>query len=103
MNPRGRTGVTNRGTLGKWGPNHAGDAIVTRYNLSLPHRPLRICGDQEARDGPLGDAGWDGRPRRDCYGDATKEFREEAANLPRSEQMRVNAVLTRCLRPRMEG
>lgn len=27
LNPRGRTGMCNRGKLGKWGPNHAGDAV----------------------------------------------------------------------------
>jgi len=30
-NPIGRTGVTGRGLLGKWGPNHAADPIVTRW------------------------------------------------------------------------
>jgi hypothetical protein len=30
-NPMGRTGMTGRGLLGRWGPNHAGDPIVTRY------------------------------------------------------------------------
>lgn len=29
-NPRGRTGMCERGLLGKWGPNHAADPIVTR-------------------------------------------------------------------------
>jgi ADP-ribose pyrophosphatase len=29
-NPRGRTGTTGRGLLGKWGPNHAADPIVLR-------------------------------------------------------------------------
>ena len=29
-NPVGRTGLKGRGTLGKWGPNHAADPIVTR-------------------------------------------------------------------------
>ena len=29
-NPAGRTGLTGRGLLGKWGPNHAADPIVTR-------------------------------------------------------------------------
>ena len=42
LNPRGRTGLTNRGSLGKWGPNHAGDAIVTRYNHALPDAPLEF-------------------------------------------------------------
>lgn len=29
-NPRGRTGIEGRGELGKWGPNHAADPIVTK-------------------------------------------------------------------------
>ena len=33
-NPIGRTGITGRGQLGKWGPNHAADPIVTRYDYS---------------------------------------------------------------------
>ena len=31
QNPIGRTGMIGRGLLGKWGPNHAADPIVTRY------------------------------------------------------------------------
>ncbi|KAJ7990020.1 hypothetical protein DPEC_G00310530 [Dallia pectoralis] len=31
INPRGRTGLTGRGLLGRWGPNHAADPIVTRW------------------------------------------------------------------------
>ncbi|KAL3858491.1 hypothetical protein ACJMK2_013079 [Sinanodonta woodiana] len=31
VNPRGRTGVKGRGSLGRWGPNHAADPIVTRW------------------------------------------------------------------------
>ena len=30
QNPVGRTGVVGRGVLGRWGPNHAGLAVVTR-------------------------------------------------------------------------
>ena len=33
-NPIGRTGMVGRGLLGRWGPNHAADPVVTRYNLS---------------------------------------------------------------------
>ena len=32
-NPVGRTGMVGRGLLGRWGPNHAADPIVTRYLL----------------------------------------------------------------------
>jgi len=31
LNIRGRTGLVGRGVLGKWGPNHAADPIVTRW------------------------------------------------------------------------
>ena len=31
LNPMGRTGLRGRGLLGKWGPNHAADPIVTRH------------------------------------------------------------------------
>nr|CAI5854490.1 unnamed protein product [Callosobruchus analis] len=33
LNPEGRTGLIGRGVLGKWGPNHAADPIVTRWKL----------------------------------------------------------------------
>lgn len=31
LNPIGRTGLKGRGFLGRWGPNHAADPIVTRW------------------------------------------------------------------------
>jgi ADP-ribose pyrophosphatase len=31
QNPVGRTGLIGRGHLGRWGPNHAADPIVTTY------------------------------------------------------------------------
>ena len=31
LNPIGRTGIIGRGLLGRWGPNHAADPIVTRW------------------------------------------------------------------------
>ncbi|XP_046894779.1 ADP-ribose pyrophosphatase, mitochondrial isoform X1 [Hypomesus transpacificus] len=31
LNPHGRTGLIERGLLGRWGPNHAADPIVTRW------------------------------------------------------------------------
>ena len=32
LNPKGRTGMTGRGALGKWGPNYAVDPLFTRWN-----------------------------------------------------------------------
>lgn len=31
LNPIGRTGISGRGVLGRWGPNHAADPVVTRW------------------------------------------------------------------------
>lgn len=32
LNPRGRTGLSGRGQLYLWGPNHAADFLLTRFN-----------------------------------------------------------------------
>ncbi|KAK8743997.1 hypothetical protein OTU49_000953, partial [Cherax quadricarinatus] len=32
-NMHGRTGIAGRGALGRWGPNHAADPIVTRWKI----------------------------------------------------------------------
>ncbi|XP_067911371.1 ADP-ribose pyrophosphatase, mitochondrial-like isoform X1 [Heterodontus francisci] len=34
-NPCGRTGLKGRGLLGRWGPNHAADPIVTRWKREV--------------------------------------------------------------------
>ncbi|CAF1110977.1 unnamed protein product [Rotaria sordida] len=43
-NPIGRTGMTGRGRLYHWGPNHAGDPVVTRWkrdeNGSIVYRQI---------------------------------------------------------------
>lgn len=31
INPFGRTGLRGRGLLGRWGPNHAADPIVSKW------------------------------------------------------------------------
>ena len=42
VNPVGRTGISGRGLLGKWGPNHAADPVVTRYSTDRLF-PLKLC------------------------------------------------------------
>lgn len=32
LNPSGRTGIVGRGFLGRWGPNHAADSLLTRWS-----------------------------------------------------------------------
>jgi WD40 repeat protein/ADP-ribose pyrophosphatase YjhB (NUDIX family) len=41
LNPIGRTGMVGRGLLGKWGPNHAADPIVTRIIHGSQYRATR--------------------------------------------------------------
>ncbi|CAB0004633.1 unnamed protein product [Nesidiocoris tenuis] len=44
LNPLGRTGLRGRGILGKWGPNHAADPVVTRWKRNdvkeVVHHPI---------------------------------------------------------------
>ncbi|ESO02530.1 hypothetical protein HELRODRAFT_106700 [Helobdella robusta] len=42
MNPMGRTGIKGRGLLGRWGPNHAGDPIVTRWARDLVTKSVKV-------------------------------------------------------------
>ncbi|XP_047491843.1 ADP-ribose pyrophosphatase, mitochondrial-like [Penaeus chinensis] len=39
-NPRGRTGIRGRGALGRWGPNHAADPIVTRWKMDAGQKVI---------------------------------------------------------------
>jgi len=41
-NPQGRTGLSGRGLLGRWGPNHAGDPVVTRWAKNQPNNKQKI-------------------------------------------------------------
>ena len=46
LNPMGRTGLKGRGHLGRWGPNHRGELIVTRWqrnsrNINMMHQISR--------------------------------------------------------------
>ncbi|KAL5271968.1 hypothetical protein ACHWQZ_G000234 [Mnemiopsis leidyi] len=40
LNPRGRTGLTGRGNLKRWGPNHQGDVIVSRWQMDKTGKPV---------------------------------------------------------------
>ncbi|XP_056144189.1 ADP-ribose pyrophosphatase, mitochondrial isoform X2 [Lampris incognitus] len=40
LNPRGRTGLAGRGLLGRWGPNHAADPIVTRWKVDAKDKKV---------------------------------------------------------------
>ena len=54
INPHGRTGLAGRGKLWYWGPNHAGDPVVTRYVILSKDQSLgvkvknKICANGDA-------------------------------------------------------
>ena len=43
-NPKQRTGITGRGALGRWGPNHTADAIITRFQRDGTGEIIVRCG-----------------------------------------------------------
>ena len=78
LNPSGRTGACGRGRLGRWGPNHAADAVVTRWDPMPPARSLSVVlirrrdTGQWALPGGMVDAG------EERSKTAWREFLEEA-------------------------
>ena len=79
MNPRGRTGMAERGYLGKWGPNHAADPIVTRHHPSTGQLQVAAIVRAHRKDvlpGGMVDAG-------DCFTTVRRDFVEEANILTR--------------------
>lgn len=100
-NPMGRTGMISRGLLGKWGPNHAADPIVTRWKREgggkvihkLSGKPILQFISIERKDckqwaipGGMVDAG------EQLSATLKREFGEEALNslkLPGPEKVRM--------------
>ncbi|KAE8283038.1 ADP-ribose pyrophosphatase, mitochondrial [Larimichthys crocea] len=108
LNPLGRTGVTGRGLLGRWGPNHAADPIVTRWkvdakgakmNHAVSKRPIlqfvsikrKDCGEW-AIPGGMVDAG------EQVSLTLQREFSEEALNsldAPATERAKTHERITK--------
>uniref|UniRef100_A0A3Q3KGW6 ADP-ribose pyrophosphatase, mitochondrial n=1 Tax=Monopterus albus TaxID=43700 RepID=A0A3Q3KGW6_MONAL len=90
LNPHGRTGLIGRGLLGRWGPNHAADPIVTRWKVdekgakihhSVSQRPIlqfvsikrKDCGEWAIPGGMVD-------PGEQVSLTLQREFSEEALN-----------------------
>ncbi|XP_075977667.1 ADP-ribose pyrophosphatase, mitochondrial [Anticarsia gemmatalis] len=89
LNPIGRTGVTGRGVLGRWGPNHAADPIVTSWkrleNGEIEHdkanKPiLQFVAIKRGDTGEWALPGGMVDPGEKVTATAVREFMEEATN-----------------------
>ncbi|KAK9752592.1 NUDIX domain [Popillia japonica] len=89
LNIRGRTGISGRGTLGRWGPNHAADPIVTRWKMDdgvkiLHHKTnlpiLQFCAIQRRDNNEWAIPGGMVDPGETVTATLKREFQEEALN-----------------------
>jgi ADP-ribose pyrophosphatase len=99
LNPRGRTGMTNRGALGKWGANHAADPIVTRYNLLRPGRPLEMVAIKRHDTGEWAIPGGMVDPGELVSQTLKREFTEEAGNVPAADRARFEELAAELFSP----
>ncbi|XP_044253649.1 ADP-ribose pyrophosphatase, mitochondrial [Tribolium madens] len=86
LNPEGRTGLKGRGVLGKWGPNHAADPVVTRWKSPKELHPgtklpiLQFCAIQRRDCGQWAIPGGMVDPGESVSETLKREFLEEAFN-----------------------
>ncbi|XP_073955875.1 ADP-ribose pyrophosphatase, mitochondrial-like [Choristoneura fumiferana] len=89
LNPVGRTGICGRGVLGRWGPNHAADPVVTRWKrllsgeleLDKNHKPiLQFVAIKRGDTGEWALPGGMVDPGEKVTTTAVREFQEEAIN-----------------------
>lgn len=100
LNPYGRTGIKGRGVLGRWGPNHAADPIVSRWrrsdggeiikDLSTGKNILQMCIIQRQDCGEFALPGGMVDPGESVSQTLKREFAEEALNSNDSEVSQKN-------------
>jgi len=81
-NPQGRTGIVGRGLLGKYGPNHAADPIVTR----VQNGRRQMVAIKRKDTGEWAIPGGMVDPGETFSVTLRREFEEEAGNVPASQQ-----------------
>ncbi|CAK1551135.1 unnamed protein product [Leptosia nina] len=81
LNPVGRTGIHGRGTLGRWGPNHAADPIVTKWKIDKNNKKiLQFIAIKRRDTGEWALPGGMVDPGEKAATTAMREFQEEALN-----------------------
>lgn len=89
QNPRGRTGITGRGLLGKYGPNHAADPIVTRFH----NGQLQVVVIKRKDTGEWAIPGGMVDPGEHVSATVRREFEEEAGNVPDHKKQELRNYL----------
>jgi ADP-ribose pyrophosphatase len=89
-NPIGRTGITGRGLLGKYGPNQAADALVTRFNET---GVLQMIAVQRSDSRKWAIPGGMVDPKEIARRTACREFFEEAYTSDTEEQKELKTKL----------
>jgi len=84
LNPRGRTGMSQRGYLGKWGANHAADPIVTRFDPASGR--LQVAAIVRSDNGVIALPGGMVDAGEIVSATVRREFAEEVLNLPSEAQ-----------------
>ncbi|UJR33818.1 hypothetical protein I4U23_021242 [Adineta vaga] len=79
-NPQGRTGLSGRGLLGRWGPNHAADPVVTRWAKDQKEKILEIILINRKDSGDLALPGGMVDSGESTFEAVKREFIEEALN-----------------------
>ncbi|XP_063363842.1 ADP-ribose pyrophosphatase, mitochondrial [Cydia amplana] len=99
LNPIGRTGIIGRGVLGRWGPNHAADPVVTRWKRlqsgevekDNSNKPiLQFVAIKRGDTGEWALPGGMVDPGEKVTKTAVREFREEAMNSLVMPQGKIN-------------
>ena len=92
INPVGRTGIAGRGLLGKWGPNHAADPIVTRYHPTTG--ALQVVAIQRKDTGQWALPGGMVDPGEAVSITVKREFTEEAGEITDPQEKERFSQLT---------
>jgi len=102
LNPRGRTGICGRGKLGKWGPNHAGDAVVTRHvtrqTAHGPRKCLEMVAIKRKDTGEWAIPGGMQDPGEVGVTTLVREFKEEAGAVSPEEKSRFDTMVDELFR-----
>ncbi|KAM7541332.1 hypothetical protein Aperf_G00000026212 [Anoplocephala perfoliata] len=113
LNPHGRTGVVGRGLLGRWGPNHAADPIVTRWKVDesgirvldpQSHKPvLQVVAVKRRDNGQWALPGGMVDPGEELSATLKREFSEEAMGLLDASQNDVKTIRSEVSKAFNEG